>query len=69
MEHQKDGITVGTLIVQAERFADGQAMVANSNPGLQRIMDNPNKTLGVIGIVTSGTIVKTDLGDWSLKQL
>ena len=31
-------------MVQAVRFADDQAMVANSNAGLQRIIDNLNKT-------------------------
>ena len=30
--------------MQAVRFADDQAMVANSNAGLQRIMDKLNKT-------------------------
>ena len=30
--------------MQAVRFADDQAMVANSNAGLQRIMENLNKT-------------------------
>lgn len=44
MEHQKDGVKVGGQIVQAVRFADDQAMVANSNAGLQRIMDSLNKT-------------------------
>ena len=44
MENQKDGVKVGGQIVQAVRFADDQAMVANSNAGLQRIMDCLNKT-------------------------
>ena len=39
MEHQEDGVKVGRRIVQAVRFADDQAMVANSNAGLKRIMD------------------------------
>jgi Reverse transcriptase (RNA-dependent DNA polymerase) len=30
--------------VQAARFADDQAMVANTNAGLQRIMDSLHKT-------------------------
>lgn len=44
VEHQQDGVKVGGHIVQAVRFADDQAMVANSNAGLQRIMDNLNET-------------------------
>ena len=44
MEHQEDGVKVGGRIVQAVRLADDQAMVANSNAGLQRIMDKLNKT-------------------------
>ena len=31
MEHQEDGVKVGGRIVQAVRFADDQAMVANGN--------------------------------------
>ena len=41
---EEDGVKVGGTLVNAVRFADGQAMVANSNAGLQRIMDNLNKT-------------------------
>ena len=44
VERQQDGVKVGGRIVQAVRFADDQAMVANSNAGLQRIMDNLNET-------------------------
>ena len=44
VEPQQDGVKVGGRIVQAVRFADDQAMVANSNAGLQRIMDNLNET-------------------------
>jgi len=36
--------------VQAVRFADDQAMVANSNAGLQRLMDNLNKTSEEFGM-------------------
>ena len=45
MEHQKDGVKVGGRIVQAVRFADvKQWWQIYSNAGLQRIMDNLNKT-------------------------
>jgi len=44
LENSEDGVKVGGTLVNAVRFADGQAMVANSNAGLQRIMDNLNKT-------------------------
>ena len=44
MDHQKVGVKVGGRIVQAVRFADDQAVVANSNAGLQRIMEILNKT-------------------------
>jgi len=44
MEHQQDGVKVGGRIVQAVRSADDQALVANSNAGLQSIMDKLNKT-------------------------
>jgi ribosome-interacting GTPase 1 len=44
MENQKDGVKVGGRIVQAVRFADDQAMVANTNAGLQRTMDSLRKT-------------------------
>ena len=41
--HIEDGVTVGGHLVNAVRFADDQAMVANSNARLQRIMDAHNK--------------------------
>ena len=44
MSIKKDGVKVGGQIVQAVRFADDQAMVANSNAGLQRVMDKLNET-------------------------
>jgi len=44
LETSDDGVKVGGTLVNAVRFADLQAMVANSNAGLQRIMDNLNKT-------------------------
>ena len=44
MEYQKDGTEVGGRIGQAVRFADDQAMVANTNAGLHRIMDSHHKT-------------------------
>jgi len=43
-KHQQDGVKVGGGIVQSVRFADDQTMVANSNAGLQRIINYINKT-------------------------
>ena len=37
-------------MVNAVTFADDQAMVANSNAGLQRIMNALNKTTGDYGV-------------------
>ena len=51
MEHQEDCVRVGGRIVQAVRFAENQAMVANSNAGLQRIMDTLNKTSEEYGMM------------------
>jgi len=42
----EDGMKVGGYLVNAARFADDQAVVANNNAGLQRIglIDAQNKT-------------------------
>ena len=47
MEYQTDGVNVGGRIVQAVKFADDQAIVANSNTGLQRIMNNLDETINM----------------------
>ena len=44
LENSKDGVKVGGQLVNAVRFADDQAMVANTNAGLQRIMDCLDRT-------------------------
>src|SRR6266536_4337737 len=44
LENSEDGVKVGGTLVNAVRFADDQAMVANSNAGLQRIMHSLNNT-------------------------
>ena len=41
----KDGVKVGRVI-QAIRYADDQAMIADSNNGLQNIMNNQTTTAG-----------------------
>jgi hypothetical protein len=50
MENQKDSVKVGGRIVQAVRIADDQAMVANTNAGLQRIMNSLHKTSEAYGM-------------------
>jgi hypothetical protein len=39
-----DGITVGGNLIQSIRFADDQAVTADSNEGLQRLMDALSKS-------------------------
>ena len=41
----KDGVKVGGHIVQAVRFADDQAMIAQTAEGLQNIMTKPNEVV------------------------
>lgn len=40
MEHQNDGVKVRGRIVQALRFAENKAMVANSNAGKNETQSN-----------------------------
>ena len=67
MEHQKVGVKVGGRIMQAVRFADDQAMVANSKAGLQRIMDNFNITSEKYGM-NSINLKKTKMMRISRKE-
>jgi hypothetical protein len=46
MEEVEDGVKVGGHIIQAVRFADDQAMVADSKVGLQNIMTKLNEVVG-----------------------
>jgi hypothetical protein len=43
-EEEDDGITVGGILIQSIRFADDQAVTADSNEGLQRLMDALSKS-------------------------
>jgi Reverse transcriptase (RNA-dependent DNA polymerase) len=45
MENKKNGVEVRGRTVQVGRVADDQAMVANTNAGLQGIMDSLHKHL------------------------
>ena len=38
-----DGISVGGLVINAVRYADGEAVVSDSQQGLQRLMNSINK--------------------------
>jgi retron-type reverse transcriptase len=50
LEGNNDGIKVGGHLVQAIRFADDQAMVANTVKALQRLMDALDKTSEEFGM-------------------
>ena len=50
LECNTDGIKVGGHLVQAIRFADDQAMVANTVKALQRLMDALDKTSEEFGM-------------------
>ena len=50
LEDNTDGIKVGGHLVQAIRFADDQAMVANTVKALQRLMDALDKTSEEFGM-------------------
>ena len=45
-----DGVKVGGELVKAVRFADDQAMTANTERGLQRIMDETNRVVKSYGM-------------------
>jgi len=44
LENVEDKVKVNGVVVNSERFSDDQAMVSNSNIGLQRIIDALNTT-------------------------
>ena len=44
MEMNEEGVKVGGKVIKDVRFADDQGMVANSNNGLQAIMNDLNET-------------------------
>ena len=46
-EATETGISVGGRIINTIRYADDKAMVANSQDGLQQLMDNLNKVTRV----------------------
>jgi len=46
MEETEEGIKVGGRLIKALRFADDQAMLATTQEGLQRMMDQLNLTSG-----------------------
>lgn len=50
LDNIEDGVKVGGKLVQAVRFADDQAMVANSEEGLRRIMLSLNETIERYGM-------------------
>ena len=44
------GISVGGHIIKTIRYADDKAVVANSQKGLQQLMDNLNKVIREFGM-------------------
>ena len=44
------GISVGCCIINTIRYADDKALVANSQKGLQQLMDNLNKVTRECGL-------------------
>ena len=44
LENNNDGIRVGGIDISADRYADDQAMISNTNAGLQRLLDLLNET-------------------------
>ena len=49
-DNMETGIPVGGRIINAIRYADDKAMVANSQNGLQQLMDNLNKVTREFGM-------------------
>jgi len=49
-DNMETGISVGGRIINAIRYADDKAMVANSQNGLQQLMDNLNKVTREFGM-------------------
>ena len=50
MEGIEEGIRVGGKLISDVRFADDQGMVANTETGLQKIMDNLHRTAEQYGM-------------------
>ncbi|XP_047474126.1 uncharacterized protein LOC125028694 [Penaeus chinensis] len=50
LENCEEGVKVGGQLVKAVRFADDQAMVADSEKGLQEIMDSLNAVVEDFGM-------------------
>jgi len=48
-DNMEAGISVGGHIINTVRYADDKAVVANSQKGLQQLMDNLNKVTGDFG--------------------
>ena len=46
-DNMETGISVRGHIINTIRYADDKAVVANSQKGLQQLMDNPNKVIRV----------------------
>jgi len=46
----QDGVSVGGQTISAIRYADDKAMVANSQQGLQRLMNNINEVTKEFGM-------------------
>jgi len=49
-DNLETGILVGLRIINTVRYADDKAVVANSQKGLQQLMDNLNKVTREFGI-------------------
>jgi len=51
-------ISVGGHIINTIRYADDKAVVANSQKGLQKLMDNLNKVTGEFGVKINVQMMK-----------
>ena len=49
-DNMETGISVGGRLINTIRYADDKAVVANSQKGLQQLMDNLNKVTREFGI-------------------
>ena len=49
-DNMETGISVGGCIINTIRYADDKAVVANSQKGLQQLMDNLNKVTREFGM-------------------
>ena len=54
MEKSEEGVKVGSYLLQDVRFADDQGMVANTEKGLQKIMDRLNDTAKAFDMKING---------------